>query len=111
MFSLSKFIVMQKMQKRMFSDTKENKYSFLGNVIKKKKKFFKSATVVSVCMMEKKQPNKTKRDKTRQDETHFLNRCLSSVTPSDVFFKVSLRVSMHSFSRGSPLRSPVALRA
>lgn len=43
--------------------------------------------------------------------SYFLNVCLSSVMPSSVFITASLRASMHSFSRGSPVRSPVSLSA
>ena len=42
---------------------------------------------------------------------YFLKRCLSSMTPSEVFFSVSFSVAMHSFSRGSPVRSPVVFSA
>lgn len=47
----------------------------------------------------------------RLEATHFLNWCLSNVTPSGVAFNVSLSVSIHSLSLGSPVRSPVVLRA
>lgn len=44
-------------------------------------------------------------------QSYFLNVCLSRVMPSSVFITASLRASMHLFSRGSPVRSPVSLRA
>lgn len=43
-------------------------------------------------------------------KTYFLKRCRSSA-PSDVVFTVTFSISIHSFSRGSPVRSPVDLRA
>lgn len=42
--------------------------------------------------------------------TYFLKRCRSSA-PSEVVFKVTFSISIHSFRRGSPVRSPVDLRA
>lgn len=47
----------------------------------------------------------------KQDESYFLNSSRSKVRPSSVFFRDSLRVSMHSFSLGSAVLSPVALSA
>lgn len=43
-------------------------------------------------------------------KTYFLKRCRSSA-PSEVVFKVTFSISIHSFRRGSPVRSPVDLRA
>lgn len=43
--------------------------------------------------------------------THFLKRWRSNITPSDVDFRVTFSISMHSFSRGSPVRRPVAFSA
>lgn len=42
---------------------------------------------------------------------YFLKRSLSSITPSEVVWRVSLNISMHSFNRGSDVRNPVDLSA
>lgn len=44
-------------------------------------------------------------------KVYFLKRSLSSITPSEVVWRVSLSISMHSFNRGSDVRNPVDLSA
>lgn len=44
-------------------------------------------------------------------KVYFLKRSLSSITPSEVVWRVSLNISMHSFNRGSDVRNPVDLSA
>lgn len=47
----------------------------------------------------------------KHGESYLVKSSRSKVRPSSVFFRDSLRVSMHSFSLGSPVLSPVALSA
>lgn len=49
--------------------------------------------------------------KVQHDKSYFLKSSRSKVRPSSVFFRDALRVSIHSFSLGSPVLSPVALSA